>query len=770
MKIKTLNIKAFGKFKDKTIDFEPGLNLVQGNNETGKTTIQTFIQGMFFGFYKPYRKKKTYGPEYEKYMPWEQFEYAGSLIYEVDGREIRLERNFLRGQDSLVIYDNITGEDITGNFKYDGVIRQHLPLGEWGMTPGIYNNTMNIRQLPAELESGSQEEIRQYYQGLQNSGGSDMSFSGIVRRLEEKKKNIGRSGQSKSRIGAATRKRDELLLALKEGEEAYKKVAANQETITRYQKRMAEIEAENEYLVQESVVNRKREILQTYEKIEALEKENADLSQRIKELKGFEGFNYKTLERLKTIRNQIERLSDQINYIEKEMDELDSQIKSIRKKEESKRQVFAGKTWEGIRDDYETFYKMEAVPEEGKQQSRFLVNFSLISLIILGIGLAGTMMNGTLALEQGLEGILLILGMIMIAGGIVGFIGVGAARAKKRRARESGIINPTQEMILKKYGIQSPEEYEKYYKKAARTQKELEQMQNEGELLIVQQSRRQAGFEVLYEQRRGILKDFSRQLQEHGVKTLEIYIDGCRKSQELEEVTFRFNTNLRLLEGLYEIVNAGKIPGGNGFWEKAAPKADELLSLGKEIARLEGENNSLMEAVSLPVETREALRTLNSQIAACDLEIRACDAALNIIETIQKDSHHESAPELNHRIGNILGDITRHYQGVKIDETMKIKVVDPQSGNFKDAEQLSAGTMDQVHFAFRCGISGVLDSNMPFVLDEPFVRYDHQRKTQALGLLAELSQSRQVILFACGEEEAGILDEMSFPYHRIQLL
>lgn len=63
MIIKTLSLRAFGKFKDTRVELKPGLNLVYGTNEAGKTTVQTFIQGMFFGFYKPYRKKKTYSEE-----------------------------------------------------------------------------------------------------------------------------------------------------------------------------------------------------------------------------------------------------------------------------------------------------------------------------------------------------------------------------------------------------------------------------------------------------------------------------------------------------------------------------------------------------------------------------------------------------------------------------------------------------------------------------------------------------------------------------------
>ena len=39
MKIKKLSIASFGKIKDKTIFLGDGLNVVYGNNESGKSTI-----------------------------------------------------------------------------------------------------------------------------------------------------------------------------------------------------------------------------------------------------------------------------------------------------------------------------------------------------------------------------------------------------------------------------------------------------------------------------------------------------------------------------------------------------------------------------------------------------------------------------------------------------------------------------------------------------------------------------------------------------------
>ncbi len=769
MIIKTLNIRAFGKFKDQTIELKPGLNLIYGRNEAGKTTVQTFIQGMFFGFYKPYRKKKTYSEEYEKYMPWNQFDYSGALVYQTDGREIRLERNFLRAKDSLFIYDNITGKIINDQFKYDGVIRQHLPLGNIGMTAVIYNNTVNMRQTLHDNESVTPDEVRDSYIEMQNSGGIEINFKGIARRLEEKKNQIGRSGQSKSRIGVAIRERDELQLMLKEAEAAYAKVAENQEKIIKNQKLMKRIEAENEYLSQESVVKRKKELLQSYEKINKLEKENNRLSKIIREDQIYEGYHYKTLEGLKAIKNQVDRLSDQMDYIEKEMTDASEHLKTIRQKEAAKRSFLAGHTLESISEDYELFKKEQNEVAAVDKKSNIIISFVSALITLLGMGLVGLANIGLMGSSQGIENLSLTVGVTLAIVGVVGLsFGISATLKKRRILKEKQII-PIQQEILAKYQLADGPAFDSYYKKVIRNQKELEQMQNECELIIVQHSRHQAGYEVLFEQRRGIRRDLERKLAECQVNDIAEYAERCEKGQQLEELKIRFNSNLQLLENLLETVNGGKTEEGQSAWQKASPKSEELLSLGKEIARLEGENSALTDGIGLPVEIQETIKSLDAQIQAFDTEVKACNAALNVIANIQKDTHLESAPELNKNIGEILKTITQHYQGVKIDETMKLKVVDPQGGDFREAEQLSAGTMDQVHFAFRYGIGELISQQLPFILDEPFVRYDKQRKTQALKLLSALSSKRQVILFTCDEDEEKLLQALKAPYHKINL-
>jgi uncharacterized protein YhaN len=757
-------MKAFGKFHQQTIDIEPGLNLIQGNNEAGKTTIQVFIQGMFFGFFKPYRKKKTYSKEYEKYMPWNQFDYSGAIVYATDNQEIRIERNFLRGKDSLHIFDSITGKEVTENYPYDGVVRQHLPLANQGMTIGLYNNTFNSRQIPTELDQGTQEEIRECYLEIQNMTGTEINFNGIFNRLEEKKKKIGKSGQSKSRLGLAIRKREKLLISLKEAEVIHEKVRENQDLISTYQKRMKENQNQNEYNIKKEMVNQKKELLKTYERIETLEKDNRQLGEKVKALVGNEQYNEKTLEGLKALDNQVQRLDDQMHYIEKEMDELESQIKIIRQKEELKRQNFHHQKWETIADDYEIMLRNQTESEPIKKQPVWIMGILATLFLLSGIALGVIYGIGSFT-----NSFILISGIILGGMGIIGLIMTRTGVRKNRNVHDYVIINPIQQAILIKYKVETIEEFEFFYKKASKIHKELDQLKNEVELLTVQQAKHQAGYEVLFEQKRSIVKEYAAKLFQNGVKTLEAYRLGCKKADDYHDVKSQYTNNYQLLEELYKIINAKDQLKEKGVWKKETLESQEMLELGNAIASIEGKNNSLIEGTSPPIEIIEEIKTLDTQIQAWETEIQGCEAALEILNKIQKEYHHESVPELNQRIGDVLGEITNKYDTVKIDESLKLKIVEPQSGDFKNTEKLSAGTMDQVHFAFRYGMSGILNNEMPFILDEPFVRYDQKRKTQALKLLGRLSKQRQVILFTCGNDERKILENLEVPVNIIQL-
>ena len=67
MILKELNLIGFGKFQGKKIKLEEGINLIYGENEMGKSTIHSFVDGIFYGFLRPNVRSALYTEEHKKY-------------------------------------------------------------------------------------------------------------------------------------------------------------------------------------------------------------------------------------------------------------------------------------------------------------------------------------------------------------------------------------------------------------------------------------------------------------------------------------------------------------------------------------------------------------------------------------------------------------------------------------------------------------------------------------------------------------------------------
>lgn len=94
MKLRTVGIVGFGKFRagarPVAFDFGPGLNLVVGPNEAGKSTLQACIVRTLFG------TPRLVG--FPDYQPWEGGDYHAWMELDAsDGHHYRVARSFLPG-------------------------------------------------------------------------------------------------------------------------------------------------------------------------------------------------------------------------------------------------------------------------------------------------------------------------------------------------------------------------------------------------------------------------------------------------------------------------------------------------------------------------------------------------------------------------------------------------------------------------------------------------------------------------------------------------
>jgi len=95
MILRSLRIAGFGRIVDRDFDFAPGLNIVYGPNESGKSTLTNAIVATLYG---AERKKETW-------RPWCGGRFATTLTYELAGGEpIEIQRDFERDAKGLRVY------------------------------------------------------------------------------------------------------------------------------------------------------------------------------------------------------------------------------------------------------------------------------------------------------------------------------------------------------------------------------------------------------------------------------------------------------------------------------------------------------------------------------------------------------------------------------------------------------------------------------------------------------------------------------------------
>lgn len=243
MKITRLEIKDFGKLENLCISFGEGFNAVYGGNETGKSTLQAFIKAMLYGLKGGRASSETVLSPINKYRPWRQKAYGGTMEYKLDnGESYRVERDFDKA--TAKIYD-YSYNDISASFKSQ---RDKLPLfaeKHFGMDEACFEKTVFVRQLGTRLDGSEGQELKSRLSNIAQTGFENISFGKAEKALKDALKTC--SGTART-AGRATMTLEERLKQL-EVERA--QIAEKRNKSISIENRLKECEAKKAELLKE---------------------------------------------------------------------------------------------------------------------------------------------------------------------------------------------------------------------------------------------------------------------------------------------------------------------------------------------------------------------------------------------------------------------------------------------------------------------------------------------------------------------------------------
>lgn len=179
MKIDDIKINGFGKIKNKKIEFKDGINIVYGENESGKSTILKFISSVLFGASK--NKNGNNISDFDKYKPWDDFEFSGKIRYTLqNGEQYEVFREFKK--KNPVIYNEF-GEDISKKFNVGKAKEINFLEQQMGMDENTFFNSAIVQQQEVKLQKNDTNQMIQKISNLVSTGNDNISFKKSLEKI-----------------------------------------------------------------------------------------------------------------------------------------------------------------------------------------------------------------------------------------------------------------------------------------------------------------------------------------------------------------------------------------------------------------------------------------------------------------------------------------------------------------------------------------------------------------------------------------------------------
>ena len=182
MKIENAQINAFGNLENKQIDLSENINIIKGNNESGKSTFLKFIVDMFYGISKNKRGKEF--SDYDRYKPWNSEEFSGKITYTLDdGKKYEVFRDFNKKNPKIY---NEAGEDISKKFTIDKTNGSKFFVEQTKIEEETFLSTFVSCQTEVKLERQEQNVLVQKLANFTGTGEDNVSYKKALEKLNKR--------------------------------------------------------------------------------------------------------------------------------------------------------------------------------------------------------------------------------------------------------------------------------------------------------------------------------------------------------------------------------------------------------------------------------------------------------------------------------------------------------------------------------------------------------------------------------------------------------
>jgi len=742
MYIESLTIVRFGGISDRSFGLGPGVNIIEGSNEAGKTTIASFIRYMLYGF----------SDKNERNFYCGTFGASGSLVIAEDDNRLRIERESGDGGDRVAVID----------LSDNSVMAEDCVPGELilGVPVNVYDRTAYVGQnMGAAVDGGMNEAI----ENLLFSADESANTAKSLKRLDEARIALRHKNGRGGRISELTSERDALKERLKTASSAHEDIFARESALNALKEKidkngalMAELEVKMRRC-DDAVLTRQWRELENLR----IEAENAAASRDalIADMTHNGFFPDRTyLANLKLLCGELEMLGDELEASRERADfEADQNDRTIYNFSPS------AVLYELGGEEYVT---KQLRGYHRRRTATGIFGGMLCGLFIAALffGVLTMMMNKVTGyVLLGAAGALLISAVVLLV----------IASSVKRREDE----------ILDALGVSSVGEFYEYLpiwrESAQRQQNEDHSTGTNAEVSACEEAYQSKLNELnLLASRWGtfgydeIIADVEASLDELDMlddRANEAYTryDGAKQALgEYSPEELRERIESAPDERELEALGAANLKRDWEFAKKSdGVMRDKLITLERELAASKA-------TAEHPARIAERISELDAEINELTLRADALTLAHEKLSSAAAQLRGSISPKLSEYAGNYLERMTDgKYATLNVDADLSMTYADDSGHLAQKLTRMSAGTSDLAYISLRLALIRLLYRNIrpALILDESFSRLDDDRLACALNVLSTAAvEGTQSIVFTSHKRDADIMDDVGeYDYIRL---
>jgi DNA repair exonuclease SbcCD ATPase subunit len=691
VRIRRLQIKDFRRYRDLDIDLSPGLTVIRGPNEAGKSTIQRAIELAIT------RRATSGASDLGALRSWDAPPDARTIIsleFEQDEDETvkagTLEKVFAGNKGTVDLrYD---GQTIADPTLTDQVLAELTGVP----TEAFFRSTASVRHHELADLARDESALRDRLQA--SISGADRGTSRAKKKLDRALHELNTKGdKNPGRLKVAEQAVAQATTALEQGEMALAQLERDRDTLAGARERRGDAE---------TALAERRSMLEKARQAERLSAERTAATER------FERYREAT-----EVVAQLRELADShpsanplpvLRQVVDRLRSLDGTIRELRA-------VLAG--------EIEVTFDVPP-PPAWRPLSRWGILLVLTGVLVVSIATAGPSL---LSIE--LPAALQYVGAAVAVIGLILAIVALWLRRGDRMQQELRDIDIDRRL---------------------RGRSEMEQELREAEADTAQQLEL-LGLEDV-ESAQDLLAREEAHVQ-HGAQ-LEARLKGLVGAEPAETLPRMRDTAALEIEqkshALEELGPIAKEPRARERLEVEVRDQEAALERSRDD---EANARARVEANTVDAEQvaghAERVAGWREQLAALQRRERVYAATLAAIERAEQATMKTATRYLEQRMVRDLALVTEgRYRRVRVDDkSLDIEVFAPERDDWVPVSSLSQGTLDVVYLAARLGLVRLVtgDRRPPLVFDDPFVTLDDRRAARAFELLRSLAGDFQVI-------------------------